>query len=305
MANGMRYIGKLSLERLTASVDLSRDRADVTSDYSVRNRARRDLKVNLGVARPGLAGAVIKTTPTVRPTFTRVATPRLESFTRKTLATTLKPQQKHVLHVAYSAPVFGTRSRSFLYVPSLQVNNLELLQPVANYEVSLKLRYIVEPKTSNVLVADHITAQMAERLRWTVEQRDRVDGLRIVTLRLTARGPVVLIIDDNEGLVNLLGRYLTEQACRVVAAADGQEGLRLTQELLPDAIVLDVMMPGMHGWEVLQRIRNHPQTAEIPVIICSVVNNPELAQALGASTFLPKPVRQEDVLAALGRVGVV
>jgi Amt family ammonium transporter len=79
----------------------------------------------------------------------------------------------------------------------------------------------------------------------------------------------------------------------------------LTQELLPDVIVLDVMMPGMHGWEVLQRIRNHPQTAQIPVIICSVVNNPELAQALGASTFLPKPIRQEDVLTALGRVGVV
>jgi CheY-like chemotaxis protein len=122
---------------------------------------------------------------------------------------------------------------------------------------------------------------------------------------MAACGPLVLVIDDNEGLVSLLQRYLTDQTCRVVAATSGEEGLRLAQQLRPAAIVLDVMMPVMHGWEVLQRLRAHQQTTDIPVIICSVFNNPELAQALGATLFLPKPIRQEEILAALARLSVV
>jgi len=63
-------------------------------------------------------------------------------------------------------------------------------------------------------------------------------------------------------------------------------------------------MPEMSGWEVLQRLRNHPKTAQIPVIICSVLNNPVLAYSLGASLFLPKPINREDVLSALRQLGV-
>jgi CheY-like chemotaxis protein len=85
----------------------------------------------------------------------------------------------------------------------------------------------------------------------------------------------------------------------------GQEGLRLLQSLAPDAIVLDVMMPEMDGWELLQRIRTSPRTTDVPVIICSVFNDPELAYSLGVSLFLPKPVSQKDVLTALRQVGVL
>jgi CheY-like chemotaxis protein len=115
----------------------------------------------------------------------------------------------------------------------------------------------------------------------------------------------VLIIDDNAGLVNLLQRYLSDRACRVTAAANGLEGLALARKIRPDAIVLDIMMPEMDGWEVLQRLRNDPQTTHIPVIICTVVAEPDLAQALKASHFLPKPVRQVEVLDALRQLGVV
>jgi CheY-like chemotaxis protein len=65
------------------------------------------------------------------------------------------------------------------------------------------------------------------------------------------------------------------------------------------------MMPGMHGWEFLQRLRNQPATADTPVIVCSVINNPELAYSLGASLFLPKPVNRQDILDALRQLGVV
>ncbi len=65
------------------------------------------------------------------------------------------------------------------------------------------------------------------------------------------------------------------------------------------------MMPEMDGWELLQRLNTHPQTADIPVIICSVINDPDLAYSLGASLFLPKPVSRAGVLEALRQLGVM
>jgi CheY-like chemotaxis protein len=150
-----------------------------------------------------------------------------------------------------------------------------------------------------------VVTQLADRLGWTVRQEDRPGGTRAIVVLITDHCPTVLVIDDNEGLVELLEDYLAGHACRVRAATSGPEGLRLAHETVPDAVVLDVMMPEMDGWELLQRLRNHPQTASIPVIICSVINNPDLAYSLGASLFLPKPVSRDDVLNALRQLSVV
>ena len=147
---------------------------------------------------------------------------------------------------------------------------LHVTLETAGEQATLTLRYFPESETAAAPAINLVVAQLVDRLGWTARQRGEPEGLRTITLRMAARGPAVLVIDDNEGLVNLLERYLTDQACRVIAAADGQEGLGLAQEMTPDAIVLDVMMPEMHGWEVLQRLRNHPKTANIPVVICSV-----------------------------------
>ncbi|HEY66611.1 MAG TPA: response regulator [Caldilineae bacterium] len=150
-----------------------------------------------------------------------------------------------------------------------------------------------------------VVTQLIEKQGWKLEEHRHPDGARSMALHMSAYGPTVLVIDDNEGLVELLDRYLTGHACRVVAAASGREGLELAQEIRPDAIVLDVMMPEVDGWEVLQTLRTRPQTSAIPVIVCSVFNDPELAYSLGASLFLPKPVRRDDVLNALRELGVV
>ncbi len=152
---------------------------------------------------------------------------------------------------------------------------------------------------------DLVTLQIADRLGWKLSQETPEPGLRTICLQIPTRGPTVLVIDDNEGLVSLLERYLTDQACRVVAATNGQEGLQLLENLVPDAIILDIMMPEMHGWEFLQRVRAKPALARVPVIICSVIHNPQLAYSLGASFFLPKPVRRRDILDALQQMGVM
>lgn len=153
-------------------------------------------------------------------------------------------------------------------------------------------------------VVDPIAAQLMDQLSW-VAQMERGEGLLCTIVRTANSGPTVLVIDDNVGLVRLLERYLTHQACRVVTAADGREGLRLAQQLVPDAILLDVMMPEMDGWALLQRLRNHPKTASVPVVICSVINDEALAYSLGASLVLHKPVSRASVLDALHQVGAV
>jgi CheY-like chemotaxis protein len=172
-------------------------------------------------------------------------------------------------------------------------------------QACLTLSYSPAHAALGASVVDQLTTQLADRLEWTVRQEDLAGGERAVTLRMAIRFSTVLVIDDNEGLAELLERYLAGYLCRVVAALDGQEGLRQAQNLAPEAIVLDVMMPETHGWQVLQRLKNDPRTSGIPVIVCSVITLPELAQALGAAGFLAKPVRQDDVMDALRQLGIV
>lgn len=114
----------------------------------------------------------------------------------------------------------------------------------------------------------------------------------------------LLVIDDNESLGELLDRYLTDMPYKLITVTVADEGLRLAQDLLPDVIMLDIMMPEMDGWQLLQRLRNSPKTAHIPVIICSVFNDPELAYSLGATLFLPKPFSRENFIDALTRLEV-
>lgn len=167
----------------------------------------------------------------------------------------------------------------------------------------LTLRY--RAADMDAVPVDNTVVQVLSRLGWMIEHTQADDTTAIHIHIPSYDGPTVLVIDDNVGLVELLQRYLAVHACEVVAATSGQEGLRLAQELQPVAILLDVMMPGIDGWEVLQTLRARPQTAAIPVIVCSVFNNPDLAYALGASLFLSKPIRHDAVLSALRQLNIV
>ena len=112
----------------------------------------------------------------------------------------------------------------------------------------------------------------------------------------------VLAIDDNESLFRLFERYLAQHHYRLVGVRDGDEGIRLARELQPAAITLDVMMPDRDGWEVLQTLCTDPHTKDIPVIVCTVLDEPELAFSLGARAYLKKPIQRSDLLAALEQV---
>jgi len=113
------------------------------------------------------------------------------------------------------------------------------------------------------------------------------------------RGKTLLVVEDNEGIVRVFEGYLAGYGYQVVGATTGDEALRLARELSPAAIPLDIMMPNQDGWEILQALKSDPVTRSIPVIICSVLEDPELAHSLGAAAYLQKPITQRALLEVL------
>jgi CheY-like chemotaxis protein len=112
---------------------------------------------------------------------------------------------------------------------------------------------------------------------------------------------LVLVIDDEQPVRDIITRSFSAEGVHAVAAADGEEGLRLATQLRPDLILLDVLMPKMDGWAVLTRLKNDPATAEIPVVMLTITSNQEMGYLLGAAEYLPKPVDRERLAAILQR----
>jgi CheY-like chemotaxis protein len=100
---------------------------------------------------------------------------------------------------------------------------------------------------------------------------------------------------------DLMQRFLTKEGFRVVTATSGEDGLRRARELRPDAITLDVMMPGMDGWAVLSALKADGDLADIPVVMLTIVDDKNLGYALGAADYLTKPIDRERLVAVLGK----
>ena len=112
----------------------------------------------------------------------------------------------------------------------------------------------------------------------------------------------LLVIDDDPNVGEIMKRSMSKEGYRVVAAADGQTGLRMARELRPDAITLDVMMPGMDGWSVLRELKADPELMQIPVVMLTMVEDKNLGFELGAADYLTKPLDRKHLVATLQRV---
>lgn len=172
---------------------------------------------------------------------------------------------------------------------SLQVQDVAGLPDLANADESVGVGLAV----SNALVEAQKGAMSIEA------SAERGEWSAIIELPAANRFETVLVIDDNADLVDLFRRYLAAYAVNVVPVIDSQHVLRTCVEVQPSLITLDVMMPSMDGWDVLQQLKRAPQTRGIPIIVCSVLNEAKLALSMGASGYLTKPVNPSDFLAML------
>jgi signal transduction histidine kinase/DNA-binding response OmpR family regulator len=115
----------------------------------------------------------------------------------------------------------------------------------------------------------------------------------------------VLIVDDDDGVRELLAAELKPHGLRILEASDGKIGLEVARAEKPDAILLDVLMPNLDGWQTLRALKETPETRSIPVVILSVVENRALGISLGAVEHLVKPVDRPALLLALSKAGVL
>jgi GAF domain-containing protein/CheY-like chemotaxis protein/anti-sigma regulatory factor (Ser/Thr protein kinase) len=139
-----------------------------------------------------------------------------------------------------------------------------------------------------------LPAQVAEAVQETPAPAAPVEGV-------PAGIGTVLVIDDEAAVRDLMQRFLTREGFRVVTASGGEDGLRRARELRPDAITLDVMMPGIDGWAVLSALKADPDVADIPVVMLTIVDDKNLGYALGAADYLTKPIDRERLVTVLDK----
>jgi len=120
-----------------------------------------------------------------------------------------------------------------------------------------------------------------------------------------AAGSYILLVDDDKDLAALLSSRLQNRGIHVVIATDGTEAMRLISEQTPDLVILDVMMPGLSGHDVLRKLKYDPQLSLIPVVMLSGItaeSEAETAKRLGAVDYIAKPFEAETLIARLEKI---
>lgn len=135
---------------------------------------------------------------------------------------------------------------------------------------------------------------------FTLPMPDFVPGYDIA--QLTHGENVILAIDDDPQVISLYDRFLKTQGFEVIPLTDPAIAVQRAKELKPFAITLDVMMPQKDGWQVLTELKQDADTRDIPILICSILQEEEKGYNLGASEYLVKPFLQDDLINAIHRL---
>jgi len=117
--------------------------------------------------------------------------------------------------------------------------------------------------------------------------------------------PVILLVDDDRASLDLISAYLDGSPTRVLRARDGVDALEVARKKRPAAVVLEVGLPRLDGWQVVADLKSDSETAAIPVVIATDVDDRARGLALGADAYLRKPIGREELMEALKKVGAL
>lgn len=145
---------------------------------------------------------------------------------------------------------------------------------------------ILSPEES--ILAKEIHAMGEIRRRVTQRFSGKIEGKR-----------TILVVDDEENIRNLIRQELEGEGFEVVEAADGEEAVSKAREIKPDLIILDILMPRLSGYDVTSILKNDEDTANIPILILSIVEDKEKGFRLGASEYLSKPIDFKQLLSSV------
>lgn len=143
---------------------------------------------------------------------------------------------------------------------------------------------------STFTVSIPLIAQLQE------QQAEEVEAVNLDFPWMNERAPLILVVEDDPASAELLTIHLTQAGYKVAHAFDGEDAVAKAMELRPFAILLDIMLPKKDGWEVLQAFKSNEATSNIPVLIHSIIDNKDLAFALGATDYLLKPLDKDSLL---------
>ncbi len=132
-------------------------------------------------------------------------------------------------------------------------------------------------------------------------QGEQASAPSTVTRPLDTSRPLILVVEDDPAAAELLTRQLDRAGFGTEVARSGADAIAKAIARKPAAITLDILLPDLDGWEVLTRLKREAATSEIPVVVVSVVDNPELGIALGALDYFVKPVPANDLINRLNR----
>jgi CheY-like chemotaxis protein len=115
--------------------------------------------------------------------------------------------------------------------------------------------------------------------------------------------PMILVVEDDDAVAMMIQDYLSAHEYRTARAADGREAVEMVQNLRPDLVVMDLMMPRLTGGEAATALRRDPLTEKIPIVaISAVADVTSIAEMLPLDEVLPKPFDLDDLIAAIEKL---
>jgi CheY-like chemotaxis protein len=187
-------------------------------------------------------------------------------------------------------------------IPHAEGGTVTLAQTVTPIDRQLTFTVRSCRTTQPFAEADRAALDIAHQLLLpfggAVSLRDTQPLTLCLTAPMLASVPI-LVVDDNPDAGQLFQRYVVHSRFRLLVTSEPSEAIALIQEHNVQAVVLDIMMPKLDGWDLLAQLRHHPASQHLPIAICSILPQQELSHLLGARLFIPKPVSQSQFLAAL------
>ncbi len=220
------------------------------------------------------------------------------------------------LQIAISQPALSVfADRGILHQLLLRLTQLFVRNTKRPVALSLSA-HLAQPSTQHVEItlsspsantlAEGAAAEDMRLCRWLADSLNialtfNPDAVSFM-LPLGEVARTVLIVDDEPAAIELFQSYLTGLNYNVVSEIKPEAALAHALDIVPHVILIDVMMPAMDGWELLQRLRHVPALHDVPIVACSVLNDADLARALGATRFLKKPILRQQLIRTLEEV---
>jgi len=157
-------------------------------------------------------------------------------------------------------------------------------------------------QTVEASLARELLAAQGGRAELSYTDQTTALTIELPTLQPPPATTTVLVVDDNPDMATVFEAYCIGTRYRIVSLQDGQHITEAVRAHAPGVILLDVMLPGVDGWDLLLELTRDPATRQVPVIVCSVVTDERLALRLGAAQYLRKPVSRQQLISALDQL---